>query len=153
MKNDTAGVIAPPPLIYAVIWAAGALLNLAFPPSVPVNGWIVILGPALIVLGVSLAVTGFRVMGRAGTNVNPYEPTTALVIEGPFRFTRNPLYLALMMLYVGIALALKLLWPVLLLPIALWIMRRGVIDREERYLAQKFGEAYSQYQQHVRRWI
>ena len=106
-----------------------------------------------IVAGVLLAASGFRAMGRADTNVDPYASTTALVTGGPFRFTRNPLYLALTLLYTGIASLLNALWPTLLLPIALWIMRRGVIDREERYLSEKFGEAYFQYRRRVRRWI
>lgn len=153
IKSDTPGVLAPPPLIYGVTLIAGLLLNVAFPIRIMPGRFVAVLGFCLIGMGVLLAVAGFRTMGRAGTNVNPYEPTTALVTGGPFRFTRNPLYLALTLLYTGIALVLKLLWPILLLPIALWIMRRGVIDREERYLEQKFREEYVNYKKHVRRWI
>jgi protein-S-isoprenylcysteine O-methyltransferase Ste14 len=77
----------------------------------------------------------------------------ALVVDGPFRFTRNPLYLSLTLLYSGTALLLNLLWVVLLLPIALVIMQFGVISREERYLEKKFGQEYLRYKTRVRRWI
>ncbi len=92
-------------------------------------------------------------MHRAGTNVNPYKPTSGLVVNGPFRFTRNPIYLAFTLLYGGIAALVNALWAILLLPILLVIMRCGVIEREERYLEQKFGQEYLRYKERVRRWI
>ncbi|MBI3596308.1 MAG: isoprenylcysteine carboxylmethyltransferase family protein [Nitrospirae bacterium] len=153
MKNDTAGIIAPPPLIYAAGLAAGLLSHAALPFHIPSSTLAVALGLCLIGVGILLAVAGFRTMGRAHTNVNPYEPTTALATDGPFRFTRNPLYLSLTLLYGGIALFANLPWAILLLPIVLLIMRRGVIDREERYLEQKFGEDYLRYKRSVRRWL
>ena len=152
-EKKTAGVIAPPPLMYLATLGIGLILHAVYPLRLPPGGWPLPMGLGFIVAGVLLAVSGFRVMGRAGTNVNPYEPSTALVTEGPFRFTRNPLYLALTLLYTGIAFLLNTLWPTLLLPIVIGIMRWGVIDREERYLAQKFGDLYLQYRQRVRRWI
>jgi protein-S-isoprenylcysteine O-methyltransferase Ste14 len=151
--SKTAGVIAPPPLIYAAGFGGGLLFHSAFPLHIPFGTLTTILGLWLIGTGVLLAAAGFRAMIRVGTHIDPFKPTTALATDGPFRFTRNPLYLSLTLLYTGIALALKLLWPILLLPIALWIMRRGVIDREERYLEEKFGDAYFQYRQRVRRWM
>jgi protein-S-isoprenylcysteine O-methyltransferase Ste14 len=93
------------------------------------------------------------VMKHAGTHIDPYKPTMALVVDGPFRFTRNPLYLSLTLLYSGTAFLLNLLWAILLLPIALVIMQFGVICREERYLEKKFGQEYLRYKARVRRWI
>lgn len=153
MKPDTAGVIAPPPLIYAAVLITGFLLQMAYPLRILPGRWAVATGLGLIGLGVMLAVFGFRAMSRVGTHVDPFKPTTALVTDGPFRFTRNPLYLALTLLYTGITSLLNALWPILLLPAAILIIRYGVIDREEKYLARKFGEEYMGYKKHVRRWI
>lgn len=92
-------------------------------------------------------------MRRAGTSVNPTQPTTTLILEGPYRFTRNPIYLGMTALYMGIAILANTLWPILLLPGALFVMTRGVIEREEAYLERKFGEQYVTYKEKVRRWI
>ncbi|MEW6324962.1 MAG: isoprenylcysteine carboxylmethyltransferase family protein [Nitrospirota bacterium] len=112
-----------------------------------------VLGLSMIGTGVLLAAAGFRAMIRVGTHIDPFKPTTALATDGPFRFTRNPLYLSLTLLYGGIALFVNLPWAMLLLPIVLWMIRRGVIDREERYLEQQFGEDYLRYKRRVRRWL
>jgi len=81
------------------------------------------------------------------------KPTTALVTEGPFRYSRNPIYLALTLLYVGVALLINALWILLLVVPAVLVLRYGVIAREEAYLTRKFGEAYRQYMAQVRRWL
>jgi len=81
------------------------------------------------------------------------KPTTALVTEGPFRYSRNPIYVALTLLYVGVALLINALWILLLVVPALMALRYGVIAREEAYLTQKFGDAYHQYTTQVRRWL
>lgn len=86
-------------------------------------------------------------MNRAGTKVDPREPTTAIVTGGPYRFTRNPLYLSMTLIYSGITALFDAL------PGVLRIMRRGVIEREERYLEGKFGDEYLNYKAQVRRWI
>lgn len=154
--RDNPGVIAPPPLIYAVPLAIGLLLHARFPlrplrfmPRVVR----VILGGSLVGLSLAVVVPAFRAMIRAHTNVDPTQPTTALVVEGPFKFTRNPLYLSLTLLYAGISIIVNALWTMLLLPVVLLVMRKGVIDREERYLERKFGEQYLRYKASVRRWI
>jgi protein-S-isoprenylcysteine O-methyltransferase Ste14 len=150
---DNPGVIAPPPLIYAGALAIGLLVNrlhpIAFLPRVLSR----VLGWPLIVGGLVIGSLGFREMKRAGTNVDPREPTTAIVTEGPYRFTRNPLYLCLTLVYAGISALANALWAVLLLPGVLAVMRRGVIEREERYLERKFGDEYVNYKARVRRWI
>ena len=153
IKSATPGVIAPPPLIYAAGLAAGFLSHTVFPLRVPFGAVTTVLGLCLIGTGVLLAAAGFQAMSRVGTYVDPFKPTTALATDGPFRFTRNPLYLSLTLLYGGIALFVNLPWAILFLPIVLLIIRRGVIDREERYLEQKFGEDYLRYKRSVRRWL
>jgi len=92
-------------------------------------------------------------MHRAGTNVRPDRPATALVTGGPFRFSRNPLYLSLITLYVGITLLFDALWPLILLVPVLAFVHWGIVKREEHYLELKFGDAYRDYKTRVRRWI
>ena len=107
----------------------------------------------MIAIACLLVLSAFRLMRKAGTNVDPTQPTTALVVKGPFQLTRNPLYLSLTLIYSGIAMLMNALWAMLILPFVLLVMRLGVIDREERYLERKFGEEYRQYKARVRRWL
>jgi protein-S-isoprenylcysteine O-methyltransferase Ste14 len=76
-----------------------------------------------------------------------------MVTQGPFQYTRNPAYLSMTMIYTGISSLANALWAILLLPVALQVIQRGVIEREERYLERKFGEEYLRYKARVRRWI
>jgi protein-S-isoprenylcysteine O-methyltransferase Ste14 len=110
-------------------------------------------GALLLVLSAALGFAGERAMRRAGTNVRPDQPTLALVTDGPFRFSRNPLYLAATGLYLGVVLLVDALWPLLLLVPVLAVLRWGVVAREERYLEAKFGEPYRAYKARVRRWL
>ncbi len=153
---DNAGVIAPPPLIYAVTFVAGMLLHRKFPGhsvlSLPRMSRFVLAG-SLIGIALATITQAFLTMRRAHTNIDPHQPTTTIVVEGPYRFTRNPIYLSLTLLYSGLTVLFNALSGLLLLPIALIILRRGVIEREERYLERKFGEQYLSYKQRVRRWL
>jgi protein-S-isoprenylcysteine O-methyltransferase Ste14 len=152
-EQDKAGVIAPPPLIYLGNLIFGLLLNRRFPiPFLPSRiarslGWPLLSGGILLIGWFEWA------LRHAGTPANPYKPVSQLVTEGPFRYTRNPGYLAMAMIYTGIASLANALWAVVLLPVALMVIQRGVIEREERYLERKFGEEYLRYKARVRRWI
>jgi protein-S-isoprenylcysteine O-methyltransferase Ste14 len=150
---DNPGVITPPPIIYAGALAAGLLANrrlrLPFLPRRLGRT----LGPFLTVCGFVVGFLGFREVRRTGSNVDPREPSTTVVTGGPFRFTRNPMYLGFTLQYVGISAFFNALPPILLLPVVQQLMRRGVIEREERYLERKFGEEYLRYKESVRRWI
>ena len=152
---DNPGVIAPPPLIYAGALVAGLLANRSsrMPARFLPRGLSRAFGWHLVAGGLVIGLLGFREMRKAGTNVDPREPTTAIVTEGPYRFTRNPLYLGMTLMYVGIAARANTLAAILLLPLVLAVMRRGVIEREEAYLERKFGDEYLQYKSRVRRWI
>jgi protein-S-isoprenylcysteine O-methyltransferase Ste14 len=150
---DNAGVVAPPPLIYAGALVAGLLAKALFPVGFLPATVERALGLPLIGSGLVLVLASLRTMHRAGTDVRPDKPTTSLVIEGPYRYTRNPIYLGLTLVYGGIAALANSLWAALLLPFVLVVMRRGVIDREEHYLERLFGEEYVQYKNRVGRWI
>jgi protein-S-isoprenylcysteine O-methyltransferase Ste14 len=154
--RDNPGVIAPPPLIYAIPLLLGLLLHVLFPVHLIrylprlMRGF---LGGSLVGFALTLITIAFRTMKRANTNVNPTQPTTTLVVEGPFQITRNPIYLSMTLFYTGITILVNTLWTALLLPPILIVMRKGVINREERYLERMFGEQYLRYKVSVRRWI
>ncbi len=152
-KQDTAGVIAPPPLIYLAGLVIGLGLGYLAPTPFLPRSIAYGLGAVLILIAASIIISARRMMLRAGTAIKPTIPTTALVITGPFRFTRNPLYIGATLFYVGIAVAARSLWALALLLVVLAVMHRGVIDREERYLERRFGADYVRYKERVRRWI
>jgi protein-S-isoprenylcysteine O-methyltransferase Ste14 len=152
-EQDKAGVVAPPPLIYLGVLVFSLLLNRRFPIAFLPRGIARGLGWSLLSAGVLLVGWFERTLRHAGTPANPYKPVSNVVTEGPFRYTRNPAYLSMSMIYTGIAALANALWAMLLLPGALLVIQRGVIEREERYLERKFGEEYLRYKAQVRRWI
>jgi protein-S-isoprenylcysteine O-methyltransferase Ste14 len=152
-RKDNPGVIAPPPLIFAIPLIGGALVGRVFPFQVLPRPFALAIGGALALSAVVLNIWALPRFRRAGTSMMPYKPTTAIIDSGPFALTRNPLYVAMTLLYVGITLLVNTVWPLLLLPFVLGLVQRGVIEREERYLEQKFGDKYMSYKSRVRRWL
>lgn len=151
--KDNAGVKVPPPLIYLSALIAGLILNYFFPTAflpVMVSRIVGILSVALAVFILAAAFVKFK---RAETNLEPWKPTTAIVSDGVFRFSRNPIYLAFTLFYLGAAFLFGSLWMLALLVPVLLVMRYSVIAREEKYLENKFGAEYSDYKKRVRRWI
>jgi protein-S-isoprenylcysteine O-methyltransferase Ste14 len=110
-------------------------------------------GALLIVLGLLLAGTAMFGFRRAGTPVIPFERSTALVLRGPYRFTRNPMYLGMVLLLVGVATLLASLGAYLPIPLFAWIIHKNFIEGEERFLTEIFGEQYLAYRRRVRRWF
>jgi protein-S-isoprenylcysteine O-methyltransferase Ste14 len=152
-QSDSPGVVAFPGVLYALAFAAAYALNLAWPlplMATEVARWI---GVVLGVAGAILILAGVAAMRRARTNIYPALPATALVIVGPFRFTRNPLYVALTILFLGLAFEFNTVWGLAVLVPLLLVMHYGVILREERYLERKFGEPYREYCRKVRRYL
>ena len=152
-QRDSPGVLAPPPLIYGAFLVLGLVLEQlwagpVFPPALRAA-----LGGLLIVAGLSLAAWAVMQFRRLGTHVDVRKPATALATAGPYRVSRNPIYLALTLFYLGIGLAAGSLWVLALVVPALVVMQHGVIRREERYLERRFGAAYLDYRRRVRRWI
>ncbi len=152
-EQDKAGVVAPPPLIYLGALIVGLLLNRRFPISFLPRRMARGLGWPLLGGGVLLLGWFEWAMRQADTPTSPYKPVEHIATEGPFRYTRNPGYLSMAMIYAGIASLANALWAILLLPGALLVIQRGVIGREERYLERKFGKEYLDYKAQVRRWI
>jgi protein-S-isoprenylcysteine O-methyltransferase Ste14 len=148
VASDTPGVLAPPPLFFAAAFAAGWFFRNRLPRLQSIVG-----GSALLLAAFALLAWGAVTMLRARTHIDPYQPATALVTTGPFRFTRNPLYVAFTLFFIGLALWTGWLSSLLLLPLAHAGLHYGVVAREERYLANKFGAAYDDYRRRVRRWL
>ena len=150
---DNAGVVVRPPLLYGVAFVVALVLGWFWP--MPIVGRVVAagVGLVLVVFGVGIAMWGRRTMQAAGTNVAPHRPATVLVKTGPFRFSRNPLYISLTLLFLGLSLVVNTWWGIVLLFPVLITMHWGVILREERYLDQKFGAGYQEYRSKVRRYF
>jgi protein-S-isoprenylcysteine O-methyltransferase Ste14 len=150
---DTPDILVFPPLLLGGAMLLGLLLDRLHPipllPPTPAR----ILGVALFALSGSLAYSAQRALRRAGTNISPHQPTLALVTDGPYRRTRNPLYLAGLGVYLGVAFFVDGLAPLLLLAPLVALLHWGIVLREERYLMTKFGEDYRAYQARVRRWL
>jgi protein-S-isoprenylcysteine O-methyltransferase Ste14 len=140
-------------LIYLGALLFGLLLNRRFPmvflPHRIARG----LGWPLLGGGVVLLGWFEQAMRQADTPTSPYKPVSHIATEGPFRYTRNPGYLSMATIYTGIATRANALWAILVLPVTLLMIQRGVIEREERYLEGKFGEEYLSYKARVRRWM
>lgn len=151
--EDSPGVSFPPPFVYLGFLLLGIAMEWLWPIGLGVGGWQPWVGGLLILLGLALIVAGLLKLRRAGTSVHPNEPTVVLVTDGPWRYTRNPLYLALALIYLGIAIAAESVWAIVLIVPALFVIRYAVIGREERYLEAKFGDDYRRYKVAVRRWI
>jgi protein-S-isoprenylcysteine O-methyltransferase Ste14 len=152
-RPDNPGVIAFPPLIWLVNAVISILVHLFVQIPIMRYGICLVCGTVFIILAPTLALSAFRTMKSAGTNVHPSEPALTIVRGGPFRFTRNPLYLALCLLQIALGFFLND-WITLLFVVPLTVIfHYGVVLREERYLTAKFGESYLQYKREVRRWI
>jgi protein-S-isoprenylcysteine O-methyltransferase Ste14 len=151
--QDTAGVVAPPPLIYLGGLAVGFGLEALLPGGTLPGAVRWVLGGALLLGGAALLSSFNAAFHRTGTAVEPWKPTTAIVTTGPYRLTRNPAYLGMALVYIGIALLAHAPWALVPLPFVVLVMDRAVIAREERYLERKFGGEYLGYKTRVRRWI
>ena len=151
---ETAQVVIRPPLAWGLAVIAGLALNWFIPlPFLPADlpaGW---LGTIVFVLALALVAGAIVTITRAGSNVPTNLPTTTIVESGPYRFTRNPIYLGMFLGLIGLAIAFDNLWLLMMLvPFAL-VIRYGVVAREEVYLERKFGDVYRGYRSRVRRWL
>jgi protein-S-isoprenylcysteine O-methyltransferase Ste14 len=153
---DNAGVKIFPPLIFLVGLIGGYVIWWFWPVPVVPGEWsfaIRVVGFVGAALGVWLIFSAGAMFGRIGEDPNPMAATNALTFNGPYRFTRNPMYLGMALIQGGFALAGNALWPLLALFPVILIIRTQVIDKEERYLEAKFGGEYLAFKSRVRRWI
>ncbi len=157
MADDRPGrarrLVVPPPLIYLGPLFFGLLLGKAIPlPFLP-RGLSRAVGGTLLGGGALLAWWFGSTLRSADTTIRIDRPVSRLVTTGPFRFSRNPGYLSFAMIYAGIATLRNSSWAILLLPAALTMLQRTIIEKEERYLERRFGEEYLRYKARVRRWL
>jgi protein-S-isoprenylcysteine O-methyltransferase Ste14 len=152
-EQDNPGIKVPPPLIYLLPLVLGLMLDrsrhVPFLPRGAARG----LGWSLMGGGAVLNAWFLRTIRKTDVPIRTDKPVPRLTTEGPFRYSRNPSYLALAMIYAGIASLRNSLWAVLLLAPVVMVMQREVIGREERYLERTFGEEYLTYKVRVRRWV
>jgi protein-S-isoprenylcysteine O-methyltransferase Ste14 len=152
-EGDKPGIRVPPPPIYLLALLLGLLLDgrmhVPFLPRRVAR----LLGWPLVGGAITLAAWFARTMRTADTTMHLNKPVSRVVKDGPFRFTRNPGYLSLRMLYAGIAVLRNALWAILPLPLVVFVIQREVIEREEDYLERTFGEEYLNYKGRVRRWV
>ena len=152
----TAGIRAFPPLIAAIGIVIGLALTFLYPVPIvdhTAKRSLFGLGIVFLVIWFALAISANLTFRRLKTPVNPYAPTTALAQGGPYRFTRNPMYLGLVLMTVGFALVMNSMWLILIAVPVLLALRNLVIVHEERYLEGKFGDEYREYSKRVRRWL
>ncbi len=154
MHKRPTHITLAPPLIYLLFISFNLLLSQQFPiTQSETNPWLRYLGWGLIDAGVLLIAWAAILMYRFKTTINPFKKPSALLIEGPYRFSRNPIYLGDTLIFLGIGLLLSSWWTVLLLPPLILCMNEGVIRREETLLNGIFAEHYAQYCSQVRRWL
>lgn len=150
---DKSGAITLPPFIYGGGFLIGMLIHFVFPVAILRQPIAVAFGVFLIVISIPIVVFSMRALIRARTAIDVRKPTTTIVATGPYQFSRNPIYLAMTILYVGISLIINSVALLAMLIPIFFIMNWGVISREERYLEQKFGEEYKNYKNRVQRWL
>jgi protein-S-isoprenylcysteine O-methyltransferase Ste14 len=152
-ERDNPGILLPPPLTYLLPLILGLLLDRGIHvPFLPRNiartlGWPLLGG------GVLLNGWFFFTMRQADTPIDPRRQVSKLVTDGPFRYTRNPAYLSMTLIYAGVAALRNALWAILFLPLVLYMIQHDQIEREEQYMERIFGEEYLDYKTRVRRWV
>jgi protein-S-isoprenylcysteine O-methyltransferase Ste14 len=159
--TDSAGPVAPVPIILTIVlstvllggFVLGAILNFFTPLPIWPGVWTRVFGVVPLAVGIWLLATARGAFIRHRTPTEPWERTVALVQDGPYRFSRNPIYLSIAAIFLGVSLIDNSVLLLIVLALDLILVDRIQIPREERYLQERFGEIYSQYKAKVRRWI
>ena len=150
---DHAGVAFHPPIMLGACLLAGfglrALIQLSFVP----RAIALLFGAFIVVLAFCLFFWAVVTMRRSGASIPTNKPTTVIVIEGPYQYSRNPIYLSMILLLIGVGVWSNSLWFLILAAVGWTLLSRSVIAREETYLSRKFGSEYESYKSLVRRWL
>jgi protein-S-isoprenylcysteine O-methyltransferase Ste14 len=151
---DNSNAAVHPPIAWGLAFVAGLAADWLYPlPLVPASipgPWV---GAAVFAIGFVLAIWAIVTIREAGTRVETNKPTTAIVVQGPYRFTRNPIYIGMFLGQIGLAIGFDSLWILAMLVPFYLVIRYGVVGREEAYLERKFGDVYLGYASRVRRWL
>ena len=154
--HEASSPVPWPPIIYGVAALTAALLSwlAGWSFEAPEYRTIILwMGKGVCALAVAIGAMAGSRFGRAGTPIPPNRPTTALVVDGVFTWTRNPMYLGFSLLLLGLGLVFDQLWFIIAVPLAMLAVTKLAIEREEAYLERKFGAEYGAYKARVRRWI
>jgi len=152
--TDNSNALVRPPIAWALAFVAGLAADWLYPlpfvpPSIP-DVWV---GGAVFAIAFALAIWAISTIRNAGTRVETRQPTTTIVANGPYRFTRNPIYIGMLLGQTGLAIGFNSVWLLATLVAFYFVIRYGVIAREEAYLERKFPDVYLAYKSHVRRWL
>jgi protein-S-isoprenylcysteine O-methyltransferase Ste14 len=151
--SDAPNVKIIPPLVYLAGIVIGIAISIWIPTKIVPSSPAWTLGGILIICGAVLSGSAILKFKGVGTTVRPDRAASTLVVVGPYRITRNPMYLGLALVYLGIALADQSVWALILLPVVLTIIQRRAIEPEEAFLERRFGTSYIRYKEKVGRWI
>ena len=151
--SDNPGVKFPPPLLYAAAVIGGIFLDHRWFLPIGSGMWREVVGSALVGLWAVLTATSVGRFLLARTSILPMRPASTFIQSGPYRFTRNPMYVGLALLTISFGLFFNTYWPIVLLVPVLLLIQRFVILPEERYLRRRFGADYEAYTRKVRRWL
>ncbi|AYM09090.1 methyltransferase family protein [Agrobacterium tumefaciens] len=155
VEPDSAGVRFPPPFVYLAALLLGLAAERFFRLRSFGIDWLLLvaMGSLLFIAGAAMMLAAAGLFGRLGTNAPPSRPTTHIATTGPYRWSRNPMYLAMTLIYASLAIGLDGPIALALLPLVMIVIQTQVIAREERYLEAKFGDGYRRYKAEVRRWL
>lgn len=153
MQRDHASVKIHPPILLLLHIFAAFFLNWLFPLPFAFPKVLVGVGYLLVLVGLGLAISASGQFMKAHTTLDPHGSVTEIVTSGPYRFSRNPIYLGFVYLLIGISFAFRTYWGVVLSPLLMLLLYQLVIKHEEAYLEKKFGDMYTSYQSRVRRWL
>ena len=152
------GAPEAPRRVYPPVYFLAALLALAgLHFLLPELRWLerpaTYVGGLFVLVGLILALASSELFRRSGTTIKPFEPSTALVTSGPFRLSRNPMYLGMVLVLLGLAMLAGTVWPLPVIPLFIWLITRRFIVHEEQMMEQVFGDDYREYRRRTRRWI
>ena len=152
-RRKHAAVKFPPPAIFVLLILLGFVLSFIMPVDTGLPPALASLGLVFIAAGIAIALIVAGVFKRANTAIEPWKPTTALVTDGLYAWSRNPIYAGFCLFNFGVGIAANNLWIVLSIFVGAWLVYKVAIEKEERYLEQEFGQEYLDYKARVRRWL
>jgi len=151
--KDHADVKIHPPVLTVIFIVVAYLAKWTIPFPFVVSSVVENIGFALVVIGFLFGVAAFLAFRKARTTLDPHGKVSAIVTDGIYRFTRNPIYLGFLLMVIGLPLNSGSYWGILLAPVFVFAMNRLVIQHEEAYLEKKFRDVYTSYKSRVRRWL
>ncbi|MEM7344336.1 MAG: isoprenylcysteine carboxylmethyltransferase family protein [Chloroflexota bacterium] len=152
-QSDSANVAFMPPVLLIILLIVGFVGRFIIPLDFLPRLITIIVGPIVTLASLGLFFWATRTMSEVDTAINPNDTTTTIMVKGPFKFSRNPIYLGMLLLLLGVGIWTNTLWFFGLAVLFVILLQWGVISREERYLANKFGDEYLSYKAQVRRWL